>query len=329
MNPPSTLGRHRLSTRFTSVVRIFYMSYTNHEQLQQITRIFLQPVIDYALPDHKTWSLTKNIAKLAATIVEIYTNTARKFTTDLYQHYVFTPRDISRLLISLSRHIFISNDDHELVEILFYEFQRIFLDKLVGSDSKVKFINILSTALKNDWSYQTNPADTLFVTVKNAFSSTRTGNIRQLNRIDQKDYDCQVKKQLMTYERDVRDLDVPIFPELLDQIARIERILGQSGGSVLLAGRPGILYPSIVALAANSLGYKIKTPKVSRTYTHSSFLADIKEALHLAITEGEDVVFLLEDFQVLFPSFLEHINTLLSGSDVSGIYAPDELGIGR
>jgi hypothetical protein len=34
MNPSTTLGRHELNTRFSSVVRVMYMDYTDREQLQ-------------------------------------------------------------------------------------------------------------------------------------------------------------------------------------------------------------------------------------------------------------------------------------------------------
>ena len=33
MNPPSTIGRHRLSTRFTANVRMCYMEYPSNEEL--------------------------------------------------------------------------------------------------------------------------------------------------------------------------------------------------------------------------------------------------------------------------------------------------------
>jgi dynein heavy chain 2 len=156
--------------------------------------------------------------------------------------------------------------------------------------------------------------------------SDSTLNIRPLTRTDFLNYETKVKKQLFVYERDVKELSITVFPELLEQISRIEKILGEAGGSVLLAGRPGISYPSMVSLACNSLGYTMKSPKVSKFYSYKLFLVDIKEALHIAIFSGQNVVFILEDFQMIFPSFLELINTLLGGSDVTGIYSQDEWG---
>jgi dynein heavy chain 2 len=86
MNPSSTLGRHELNTRFSSVVRIFYMDYTDREQLQaclnrglcclsspqDIYRGFLTPVMNFKLPGNNTWTSPKNIAKLAGTMIAVY-----------------------------------------------------------------------------------------------------------------------------------------------------------------------------------------------------------------------------------------------------------------
>lgn len=36
MNPASTVGRHALSTRFTALARIAYMTYPDKDQLQTI-----------------------------------------------------------------------------------------------------------------------------------------------------------------------------------------------------------------------------------------------------------------------------------------------------
>lgn len=326
MNPPTTIGRHKLSTRFTSIVRMYCMSYSDNEQLQQIYKSFLRPVIDYVVPGHKIWSLPKNISKLAGTLVSIYQQTFEKFTIDMQQHYIFTPRDISRLVFSLGRYVYSGNEEKQLIDTVAYESQRIFQDRLVGAESCQKFQNILFSILRSDWDYEGALSNIIYSLVPKTASEKLALNMRLLSCVDLKAYESQVSKQLLVYERDFKDLHISIFPELLNQVSRIERVLGQSGGSLLLAGRPGISYPSIVTLACNSLGYSIITPKVGRAYHLKSFISDIKQALQIAGRNGEDVVFLLEDHQIVDSRFMEVINTLLSGSEVSSIFQQDELG---
>jgi dynein heavy chain 2, cytosolic len=285
MNPPSTLGRINLTTRFTSITRICNVSYSNEEQLQQIYRILLQPIIDYALPGHKTWSFPKNVTKLASTLVSIYVATSQKFTPDIYQHYLFTPRDITRLVISLARYIYSGNDEMELLEVVAYESQRLFQDRLVGAESRQNFQNILFSRLRADWNYQGSLNNTLFTLVPNVLAGKQLTNMKALTRIEFKDYENQVSKQLFAYQRDVRELNITLFPELIEQVARIERVLSQSGGSMLLAGRSGICYGSLVTLACVSLNYKVTSPKVSRSYSYKSYQSDIKQAIQAAVVQ--------------------------------------------
>ncbi len=47
--------------------------------------------------------------------------------------------------------------------------------------------------------------------------------------------------------------------------------------------------------------------------------------MQLAGIEGEQVVFVLEDHQILDFQFLELINSLLSAGEVPGLYSPEEL----
>ena len=47
--------------------------------------------------------------------------------------------------------------------------------------------------------------------------------------------------------------------------------------------------------------------------------------MQLAGIEGEEVVLVLEDYQMVEPTFLELINSLLSAGEVPGLYTPEEL----
>eukprot|EP00842_Homolaphlyctis_polyrhiza_P004738 jgi/Hompol1/5265/HPOL_004290-RA len=327
MNPSTTIGRHRLSTRFTSTVRLCYIAYTDREQLQSIYRILLRPVVDSCLPTHRVWSLPKNISKLAATIVSIFEQTVVKFTVDMHSHYLFTPRDISRIVLSLARFIYSGVDDNELIEVLAYECQRLFQDRLVGLDARQKFYTLLFSVLKTEWSYQGSLNGVIFATADSTVSSSMPDlqNARALVRLSIEKYKEKLAKQITILERDVRDLHLPLFPETLEMIAKTERVLSQSGGSLLLAGRPGIPFDNVVFLVAAQLHYKIVSPKVSRSYSTKAFMADLKQVLQYAGASGEDVVFVVQDFQLVKPSFLESINSLLSGSEVAGAYAQEEL----
>ena len=44
----------------------------------------------------------------------------------------------------------------------------------------------------------------------------------------------------MFFEREEKDLGLLLFPQVLDHLARIDRVLSQPGGHLLLAGRSGV-----------------------------------------------------------------------------------------
>jgi dynein heavy chain 2 len=56
MNPSSTVGRHQLTTRFTSLMRVFYMAYPSREQLQVIYSAYVEGVFE-KMSQHAVWKL--------------------------------------------------------------------------------------------------------------------------------------------------------------------------------------------------------------------------------------------------------------------------------
>lgn len=76
--------------------------------------------------------------------------------------------------------------------------------------------------------------------------------------------------------RENRELDILIFKEVLDNIARVDRTLTKPGGSLLMAGRSGVGRRTAVALVAHMHNIQLFTPKVSRGYGLKQFRTDLK-----------------------------------------------------
>ena len=72
MNPANTLGRHKLSTRFTSIVRIYSINYPDDERLQTIYANYLRAILQQQLPGHRIWSSNGKINQLAASMIQVY-----------------------------------------------------------------------------------------------------------------------------------------------------------------------------------------------------------------------------------------------------------------
>ena len=71
-------------------------------------------------------------------------------------------------------------------------------------------------------------------------------------------------------------MDIFLFHEVLDHVARVERVLTSPGGSLLLSGRSGVGRRSSVHLVAHLHQLEVVTPRVSRNYSLKHFRNDLK-----------------------------------------------------
>ncbi|XP_064610087.1 cytoplasmic dynein 2 heavy chain 1-like isoform X3 [Liolophura sinensis] len=339
MNGGNTLGRHKLTTRFTSVVRICSIGYPDREQLQAIYAAYLTPVLGKQLGRHPVWGNPSKVHALAGSMVQLYEQVRGRFTVDDYSHYLFTPRDLTRWVLGFLRYDLTGGasehtSDH-VMEIWAYEARRLFRDRMVGQDGLHKFDNILMSVLRADWSSNLEDLeDTFYVTwgarSESGAPAVAAGaplppNGKPLGKLTTDDLQAVIEKGLRMYSRENRDLDILVFKEVLEHIARVDRVLTMPGGSLLLAGRSGVGRRTAVTLVAHMHQMKLASPKTSRGYGLKQFKNDLKLVMQESGIEGEQVVLLLEDHQFAEPQFLELINSLLSAGEVAGLYTPEEL----
>lgn len=339
MNATSTLGRHTLTSRFTSRVRIVSVDYPNSDELAVIYGACLSPVLHHnqALRQHPVWASKAKVQQLANGMIRLYEEVRKTFLADDHGHYVFTPRDLSQWCVSLLRYddgSVCGNDGRSsdaLLQVWAYEAARIFRDRIADSKGRDRFDSMISGIVINDWSSRVldNSSDSHYVTWGARQEAVAEGVLpkhgKQLGILSTSDFQDIIAKGVKTYKRDVREIDILIFEEVLEYMARVDRILTRPGGSVLMAGSTGVGRRTAVSVVANMHRMTVFTPKVSRQYGLKQFKIDIKSLMQKAAIDGEQVVLILEDFQLIHNSFLELINSLLSAGEVPGLYAAEEL----
>nr|DBA32514.1 TPA: hypothetical protein GDO54_000298 [Pyxicephalus adspersus] len=339
MSAGGTIGRHKLTTRFTSVVRICAIDYPERDQLQTICSSYLEPVLRKSLQKHPVWSSASKIHQLAGSLVQVYEQVRAKFSVDDHSHYLFTPCILTQWILGLFRYDLTGgsgkqSQDHVL-EIVAYEARRLFCDRIVTSKERKVFDNILASVLQGDWGSDAldNMADFFNVTWG---ALHETGSVlapgqslpphgRPLGRLNSADFKDVIKKGLIQFSRDNRELNILLFHEVLDYISRVDRVLSFPGGSLLLAGRCGVGRRTVTSLVSHMHGAVLFTPKISRGYELKQFRNDLKQVMQMAGIEGQQVVLLLEDYQFVHLTFLEMINSLLSSGEVPGLYTTEEL----
>eukprot|EP01135_Chromosphaera_perkinsii_P005308 Nk52_evm1s338 gene=Nk52_evmTU1s338 len=321
MNPATTLGRHDLSTRFTAVVRIAYISYTDIDQLQTIYSTCLKPVFEESSNKDHMWNSQQNIHKLAGSMMNLYSQLRSKFTSDKYSHYLFTPRDLTEWVLSLTRY---DLGAANVLEIWAYEACRLFKDKLVDFGCGELFEEILGSILQSDWNFKAqNFGETYFTTwgcsgtAKQSWGST-------LGKLPKDDLLKVIQKGVISFEREQRDLNILIFDQVLLNISAVDRVLTKPGGSLLLAGRSGVGRRSSVCLVAHMHHMKLFTPCISAHYGIKNFHSDMKQLFESIAINSEHCVLMVEDFQIVESGILENINSLLSSGEIPGLYSAAE-----
>ena len=81
---------------------------------------------------------------------------------------------------------------------------------------------------------------------------------------------------MVSTARENRELDILLFKEVFDNIARVDRVLTKPGGSLLMAGRSGVGRRTAAALVSHMHNIQVFTPKVSRGYGLKQFRTDLK-----------------------------------------------------
>lgn len=184
MNPSTTLGRHKLSTRFTANVRICYMDYSNAEELLPVYAEFMKTILSH--PRFGNGSMATSSKRLSTFLIDLYTQVKAKFSIDEHRHYSFTPRDITTMIFSMLRYEI--PEAQALIEILIYESNRVFRDRLVDREAKKKFDTVLYAGLKNHLKYQDKLSDTYFISLVMKGTESLIQGLPSLGRIGKSDF---------------------------------------------------------------------------------------------------------------------------------------------
>ncbi|KAK2517344.1 Dync2h1 [Columba guinea] len=337
MSAGGTLGRHKLTSRFTSIVRLCAIDYPERDQLQTIYSAYLEPVLHKNLKNHPVWGSLPKIHQLAGSMVQVYEQVRAKFTVDDHSHYLFTPCILTQWVLGLFRYDLVGGSSIQTIdyvlEIVVYEARCLFRDKIVGLKELHVFDNVLMKVFQGDWGSDVldNMADVFYVTwgaCREAFMTPGQAlppHGRPLGRLNSTDLKDVIQKGIIHYGRDKKEVEILLFQEVLSYMSKVDRVLSFPGGSLLLAGRSGVGRRTVTSLVSHMHGAVLITPKISRGYELKQFKNDLKYVMELAGIEAQQVVLLLEDYQFVHSTFLEMINSLLSSGEVPGLYKIEEL----
>ncbi|KAG1663699.1 hypothetical protein FOA52_013267 [Chlamydomonas sp. UWO 241] len=315
INPPSTVGRHALSTRFVARVRVADMTYPDKDAMQAIYTQMLE---------RSSAGMSISPSNLAAAMIEVYNQVTAQFASGDQAHYQFTPRDITSWVLGLRRYDLTSLT---LPEAVASEGMRVFRDRLVegaGEAFESMLVTVLSSMINFRGEVSSWVASTLGSSMEDRLSYDQSRLC--LVKWSMDDFAGLVADKMKSFEREFKELHILLFPEVLARLARFDRVLSQPGGSLLLCGSSGVGRRSCMLLTAYMHTLEFVSPKMTKSYDVKAFRADLKDVLRKAGVEGKPTMLFLEDYQLeVDGSFLEYVNSLLSGGEIPGLFTSEEL----
>ena len=352
---------HPLSTRLTTETRIAYTDTPPRAELETVYQTFFTR----ALAKTRSWSdAGLSASDVSRAMVDVYEGVTRLFSASSpgQSHYAFTPRHVTEWMRALRRyHVDVSSAP--ATECLAYEAANVFRSCLVGEASRAEFDAVLDAAMRGLGAppprfVQTKVFSTYAVSDASGASSSsgggggdgsgndgssdtkRTGGTKDEHEenkadgsvpgvgcMDLSSYRSHVASKLMQYEREVCELHIELFDEVLRRIASLERALSRDSGAVLLLGRSGVGRRSSVLLATYMLHMEVSSPKVGRGYDMHAFRAEFRGIVTRCAVEEMRVCLLIEEHQLATgaQAILDDVSSILTSGEVSGLFAASDM----
>eukprot|EP01013_Petalomonas_cantuscygni_P031315 TRINITY_DN574_c0_g2_i2.p1 TRINITY_DN574_c0_g2~~TRINITY_DN574_c0_g2_i2.p1 ORF type:complete len:4342 (+),score=1501.02 TRINITY_DN574_c0_g2_i2:256-13281(+) len=322
MNPSGGVGRYPVASRFTALTSVVYVGYPSKEELGMIYQEFMHGFLTSVLKDNGKYGSGKGADAIAKAMVETYLKSKEKFLPDDRSHYIFTPRDVTGWICNLVNYDY---GQCELPDVVAYEADRVFSDRLATDTERKMFDKIVDDSLKGPIAWKRPSDSPYFVSILSVTDKKTAKFGKKLLPIPAAEYEKFLQKAVIAFKREARDLNIVMVPEMLRWIARTDRILSKPGGHLLFAGRSGVGRKDICLLVAAMAKMPTFTLNMTPGYGLKQFKNDVRAVLTSAGGEGLDTVFFIEDQHVQDPQWLELVNSLLASNEIPGLFTNEEM----
>ena len=316
-NPPQDAGRVALTERFMRWFPLLFVDFPARTSLQQIYGTYYRALLtNFPNIQRSLWS------SFTDAMVDFYLDSQKRFTPDIHPHYIYSPRELSRWLRALWKAVSASGDDvdwtlNKILRLFAHEALRLFQDRLVELDEREWTDKKLDETIRKY--FPSVEDDALKRPI--LFSDWLT---KEYSSVSREELRFHVKAKLKVFYEEELEVKLVLFNEVLDHILRINRVLQQSQGHMLLIGVSGGGKTVLSRFVSWMNGMTVFTIKVNNRYTAEDFDNDLRGVLRRAGCEGEKICFIFDESNVLESSFLERMNTLLASGEIPGLFDGDE-----
>ncbi|KAH8046935.1 1-aminocyclopropane-1-carboxylate synthase [Aureococcus anophagefferens] len=285
MGPPGG-GRTQITQRY---VRHFNMINFVPFNQESLTRVFLT-ILDWSLGSYNNAVKSLSGAVVDATISIYEAIASGLLPTPMKSHYTFNLRDLSKVFQGLSQ-------GHPDV-----------------IDGKEAFVLVPGLPL-------------MFGSYLDHTSMPDKRKYRKV--VEEATLHESMQYFLLDYNQNSgKRMSLVLFLNAMEHISRIARIINQPYGNALLMGVGGSGRKSLTTLAVYICDYEMIQIEISKSYGRTEWVEDLKKIFVKAGAEGGDgrpTVFLFDDTQIVYESFLEDVNLVLNTGEVPNLFVQEDL----
>ena len=281
--------------------------------------------------------LKKKMAKYHVSVRDVLDNAAEA-TIDIFKacvekllpipskmHYIFSLRNLVRVLKGIllvdEKEL---NDDKKFVRLWYHEMMREFYDRFNQADDREWFQQsvqeTLRTNFKMAWKDVCPTGDVKF----NDFVD-RSGSYRECT-LSEEDIMKTCNTALDDYNKEsAKSLDIVLFPEAIDHLSALSRILSMKRGHALLIGVKSSGRKSLVRLSLHMSSMEMFEIQITRTYNFTEWREDMKNLMKQCGANDLPTGFVISDVQIVGSFQLEDISNLMINGEIPNLFERDEM----
>lgn len=330
MNPTagSFMVNNRLQRHFTT----FAVSMPSATSLLTIYQTFLDGHLNSTGFAPAVTQISSSLIRAALAVHKEVTESFRKTAANF--HYEFNIRHLANVfqgLLVATPQVF--NEAEKFVYLWLHESERVYGDRLVDFEDLTKFRAIIQGQARKTFVqfnvarfYLTGggvKADPL-VFCHFADGTTQSDELTYDRCSDLSTLRTTLETALDEYNEVHAVMNLVLFDDAVLHVARIVRIVKQTGGHALLVGVGGSGKQSLARLAAHICNYSVFQITINQHYSMLDFKGDLQSMYQKAGVKQEGVLFLLTDAQINNEKYFIYLNDLLSSGNIPDLYTKDE-----
>ncbi|CCI40158.1 unnamed protein product [Albugo candida] len=319
-NPPTDPGRVPLSLRLLRHAPVLLVDFPTTTSLKQIYKTFNRALLKLT-PSLKAYS-----QPLTECMVAIYQENQNRFTTELQPHYIYSPRELSRWMRALYEALEpleFELDIENLVRLTFHEALRLFMDRLAIFEEQQWCFTTIKEILRHHFPQTATSLNAIDHKGQNPilFSSWLS---KQYVEVNIEELRTHVEARLRVFYEEELNVPLVVFDSVLDHVLRIDRVLRQPLGHLLLVGESGAGKTVLSRFVSWMNGMSVFQIKLTSRYTLENFDEDLRVVLKRCGCDGERICFIFDESNILSSAFLERMNALLASGEVPGLFEDEE-----